>query len=126
MATKVYYQDPDMEITDTFIRAKAGIFPIEGILSVEAKRPTLMIAVGAVLWAVFGFGVFFSPSASAGERALLIGFFGLYCLGLLGYLFMCPVFVRTASGVTQIGVPKFPSARSAIMQAFAEAKNATR
>jgi hypothetical protein len=121
MESKVYYRDPDMEITEGFIRAKTGIFPINDIVAIEARRPVLMMVAGTVL-AVLGLAAIASPGASAGEQTFVIALVVLYGLGFIGYLYMIPVFVRTTSGLTKIGVPKFPGARRAIMQAFAEAK----
>ena len=124
MTETIYYQDPDVKITSAFVQGKGQIYPIDGIVGIETKRPTLKIALGMALWLAFGFGTFVPSGNSPGARGIVIAFFAIYSLGLLGWLFMCPVFVRTASGLTQIGVPKFPAARQAIMQAFAEAKSA--
>lgn len=125
MPETIYYQDPDVKITSAFVHGKGQIYPIDGIVGIETKRPTIKIALGIILWLAFGFGTFVPSGNSAGAQGVVIAFFVVYSLGLLGWLFMCPVFVRTASGLTQIGVPKFPAARHAIMQAFADAKSAT-
>jgi hypothetical protein len=120
----IYYQDPDTKITNAFVQGRAGIYPLESVVGIEAKRPTIMIALGLA----FVVALAFAPVAPEGDpawyRPAVIVFTGLYLISLLGWIFLCPVFVRTASGRVKLGVPKFPAARRAIMQAFAEAKSA--
>ena len=116
---KTYFESEGVQITSAFVRGKSGVYELDQIVGIEAKLAIGRILIfGAICLALFLFGI----SQSGAIKwvfvlgAIVSGYAAQY------YCVARPMFVRTAAGITPLGISADWKQRYSMIAAFAKAK----